>query len=262
MRFTKMHGLGNDFLLVYGQVPENAESLCAALCDRRFGVGADGVIFLCASSVADCEMRIFNADGSEAKMCGNGIRCAGRFLYDNGYVRKKQMTVETLSGVKKLTLRVENGAVRSIVVDMGRAVMTQEGVTLSDGMGVGTAVSVGNPHLVLFTEDADAAPVSVFGPRIERDERFPDGVNVEFMQVLSPHKLRMRVWERGCGITMACGTGACASVFAAVKKGLCPVGEPVEVKLDGGSLFITADETDHITMEGPAVTVFSGEMAL
>ena len=262
MRFTKMHGLGNDFVLIYGQVPENAGSLCAALCDRRFGVGADGVIFLCASSVADCEMRIFNADGSEANMCGNGIRCAGKFLYDNGHVRKEQMTVETRSGVKKLTLRIENGAVQSVTVDMGRAVMTQEGVTLFDGMGVGTAVSVGNPHLVLFTEDADAVPVSVFGPRIERDERFPGGVNAEFVQVLSPRKLRMRVWERGCGITMACGTGACASVFAAVKKGLCPVGEPVEVKLDGGSLFITMDETDNVTMEGPAVTVFSGEAAL
>ena len=262
MRFTKMHGLGNDFLLVYGQVPENAEALCTALCGRRFGVGADGVIFLCASSVADCEMRIFNADGSEAKMCGNGIRCAGKFLYDNGYVRKEQMTVETRSGVKKLTLRIENGAVRSVVVNMGRAVILQEGVTLSDGMGVGTAVSVGNPHLVLFTEDADAVPVSVWGPCIERDERFPGGVNVEFVQILSPQKIRMRVWERGCGVTMACGTGACASVFAAVKKGLCPVGEPVEVKLDGGSLFITADETDDITMEGPAVTVFSGEAAL
>ncbi|MBR4907090.1 MAG: diaminopimelate epimerase [Clostridia bacterium] len=262
MRFTKMHGLGNDFLLVYGQVPENAESLCAALCDRRFGVGADGVIFLCASSVADCEMRIFNADGSEANMCGNGIRCAGKFLYENDFVRKEQMTIETRSGVKKLTLRIESGTVQSVTVDMGRAIISQKGVTLPDGMGVGTAVSVGNPHLVLFTEDADAVPVSVFGPRIEWDERFPGGVNVEFVQILSPQKLRMRVWERGCGITMACGTGACASVFAAVKQGLCPVGEPIEVKLDGGSLFITADKTDNITMEGPAVAVFSGEVAL
>ncbi len=262
MRFTKMHGLGNDFVLVYGQVPENAESLCAALCDRRFGVGADGVIFLCASSVADCEMRIFNADGSEANMCGNGIRCAGKYLYENGYVRKERITVETRSGAKKLTLRIENDAVRSVVADMGRAVMTQKDVTLSDGMGVGTAVSVGNPHLVLFIKDADAVPISVWGPRIERDERFPGGVNIEFVQVLSPRKIRMRVWERGCGITMACGTGACASVFAAAKKGLCPVGEPVEVKLDGGSLFITVDETDAVTMEGPAVAVFSGEVSL
>ena len=262
MRFTKMHGLGNDFLLVYGQVPENVGALCAALCDRRFGVGADGVIFLCASSVADCEMRIFNADGSEAKMCGNGIRCAGKLLYDSGAVRKEQLTVKTLSGVKKLTLRVENGAVQSVTVDMGRAVIAQENVTLPDGLGVGTAVSVGNPHLVLFTEDADAVPVSVWGPCIERDERFPGGVNVEFVQILSPQKIRMRVWERGCGITMACGTGACAAAFAAVKRRLCPAGEPIEVVLDGGSLFITADETDDITMEGPAVTVFSGEAAL
>ncbi len=262
MRFTKMQGLGNDFLLVYEQVPDQPGPLCAALCDRHFGVGADGVIFLFACADADCEMRIFNADGSEASMCGNGIRCAGKYLYDSGVVRKERMTVKTRSGVKELTLRIENGAVSRVAVDMGRAVLTQENVTLPDGPGVGTAVSVGNPHLVLFTEDADAVPIAVRGPRIERDARFPGGVNVEFVQVLSPRKLRMRVWERGCGVTMACGTGACASVFAAVKRGLCPAGEPVEVKLDGGTLFITVDEADRIRMEGPAVTVFSGEATL
>ena len=261
MRFTKMHGLGNDFLLVYGQVPENAGPLCAALCDRRFGVGADGVIFLCASSVADCNMRIFNADGSEANMCGNGIRCAGKYVYDHGLTQKTELTVETRSGIRNLTLKTgDDGKVNAAAVDMGNAKLLEK--TLLLPMGTGMAVSVGNPHAVCFADSVKNVPLSLWGPMIEHDERFPDGVNVEFVQVLSPQKLRMRVWERGCGITMACGTGACASVFAAVKRGLCPVGEPVEVKLDGGSLFITADETDHIRMEGPAVTVFSGEVAL
>ena len=259
MRFTKMQGLGNDFLVVCGEAPENAAALSASLCDRHFGVGGDGVIFISPSALADCRMRIFNADGSEAKMCGNGIRCVGKYLYDNGLIQKEQLTVETLSGVKKLALRIEDGRVKSVTVDMGPAVLEQRDLSLSQGMGVGTAVSVGNPHLVIFSKDAEALPLYLWGPRIEQDPRFPGGVNAEFVQVLSPETLRMRVWERGCGVTMACGTGACASAFAAVKQGLCPAGKPIEVRLDGGSLFITVDASDNVSMEGPAVTVFQGE---
>ncbi len=262
MRFTKMQGLGNDFLLVDAPAPENAAPLCAALCDRHFGVGADGVIFLSPSPVADCQMRIFNADGSEAKMCGNGIRCVGKYVYDNDLIRKDHLTVETLSGVKALTLRLQGGRVSSVSVDMGPAVLVQRDLPLKEGMGVGTAVSVGNPHVVILTKDAESLPLYLWGPRVEQDERFPGGVNAEFVQVLSPTKLRMRVWERGCGVTMACGTGACASAFAAVRQGLCPAGEPIEVKLDGGSLFITVSPEGQVTMEGPAVTVFYGEVDL
>ncbi len=260
MRFTKMQGLGNDFMLVYSQVPEDVSPLCRRLCDRHFGIGADGVIFVSPSWVADCRMRIFNADGSEARMCGNGIRCVAKFLYDKGLVRKEQLTVETLSGVKTLTLRTKDGQIESVSVDMGPAVLEQRDLSLSQGMGVGTVVSVGNPHVVVFSEDVEALPLYLWGPRIEKDPRFPDGVNAEFVQLLGPQKLRMRVWERGCGVTLACGTGACASAFAAVKQGLCPVNEPIEVRLDGGTLRIIADAADNIRMEGPAVTVFEGEI--
>ena len=260
MRFTKMQGLGNDFLLVYDQVPENAGIICARLCDRHFGAGADGVIYLSPSPVADFAMRIFNADGSEAKMCGNGIRCAGKFLYDKGFTQKEHLTIETHSGITALTLRAERGRVSTAAVDMGPAVIKQASITLQEGIGAGALVSVGNPHVVIFTNSVEDIPIYLWGPRVEKDPRFPDGVNAEFVQVLSPGQLRMRVWERGCGVTLACGTGACASTFAAVKQGFCPANRPVEVKLDGGSLLITVSPSDSILMEGPAVTVYEGEI--
>ena len=262
MRFTKMQGLGNDFMLVYGQVPGDVSSLCRRLCDRHFGPGADGVIFVSPSWVADARMRIFNADGSEAKMCGNGIRCVAKFLYDKGLVRKDSMTIETLSGVKSLGLAVEKDRVERVSVDMGAVLLEQANVPLPEGLGTGALISVGNPHLVVFSDTVEDLTLTLWGPRIEGDPRFPDGVNVEFVQVLSPDKLRMRVWERGCGVTLACGTGACASAFAAVQQGLCPAGQPIEVVLDGGSLHITVNEAGGVSMEGPAVTVYEGEIAL
>ena len=260
MRFTKMQGLGNDFLLVCDQVPENAAPLCAALCDRHFGVGADGVIFFSPSDQADCRMRIFNADGSEAKMCGNGIRCVGKYLYDSGLVRKERLTVDTLSGVKELTLRIEDERVKSVTVDMGQAVLLSPELPLPAGLGIGTEVSVGNPHAVSFVELAESIPLSLWGPAVEKS--VPGGINAEFVQVLSSMRLRMRVWERGCGVTMACGTGACASAYAAVQKGYCPANQPVEVQLDGGSLFITVKTDGAVLMEGPAVTVYEGEIEI
>ena len=260
MRFTKMQGLGNDFLLIHDRVPENAAFLCAALCDRHFGVGADGVIFLSPSDLADCRMHIFNADGSEAKMCGNGIRCVGKYLYDHGLIRKEQLTVETLSGVKTLYLKTEDGLVNTVSVDMGRAVLLSPELSLPAGLGTGMEVSMGNPHAVSFVELAESIPLSLWGPAVEKS--VPGGINAEFVQLLSSTRLRMRVWERGCGVTMACGTGACASAFAAVKLGHCPVNRPIEVQLDGGSLFITVDDADRIRMEGPAVTVYKGEVEI
>ena len=260
MRFTKMQALGNDFLLIYGQVPADILPQTVALCDRHFGVGADGVIYVSPSQIADCRMSIFNADGSEAKMCGNGIRCVGKFLFDRGLIHRTQISVETLSGVKTLSLKIEDGRVRRVTVDMGPAMLEQESLALPQGMGVGTLVSTGNPHLVIFSQQVEDLPLYLWGPRIENDPRFPDGVNVEFVQVRSPATLRMRVWERGCGITLACGTGACASVFAAVNQGVCSPGEPVEVRLDGGSLSVTVSPSGNVAMEGPATTVFEGEI--
>ena len=261
LRFTKMQGSGNDYLYVFGPVPKEVKDLCVRLCDRHFGVGADGMIFIGESEKADFSMRIFNADGSEADMCGNGIRCVGKYVYDRGLTQKTGLTVETRSGIRTLALKIgDDGKVNAAAVDMGRAKLSEKTLLLS--MGTGMAISVGNPHAVCFTESVKNIPLSLWGPMIERDERFPDGVNVEFVQVLSPTRLRMRVWERGSGITLACGTGACAAAFAAVKQGLCPAGEPIEAVLDGGSLFVTVDETDRIRMEGPAETVFEGEVEI
>ncbi len=219
MHFTKMHGLGNDYLYVYGEVPADIAELSMRLSDRHFGAGSDGMIYIGPSEVADFTMRIFNADGSEAMMCGNGIRCVGKYVYDKGLTDKTTLAIETLSGIKQLGLQVEGGVVSAATVDMGTT-MVGEDLTLSVGETefTCTPVSVGNPHAVIFIDDAEQAPVAMVGPLIEHHEAFPGGVNVEFVQVISERELRMRVWERGSGITMACGTGACASASAALLR--------------------------------------------
>lgn len=259
MHFTKMHGLGNDYLYVYGE-PENPSELSVKLSERHFGAGSDGMIWISPSSVADFKMRIFNADGSEAKMCGNGIRCVGKYVYDKGYTDKKHLKIETLSGIRTLDLHVLSGKVKSVTVDMGKAV-PEEDLTLNvDGETVTcTPVSVGNPHAVLFVEDIEKAPLTTLGPRLEHHEAFPDGVNVEFVQVIGENRLRMRVWERGSGVTMACGTGACASTMAAVRKKFCRYNEPVSVQLDGGTLEIQIAPDNTVTMTGPAEFIYEGE---
>ena len=263
MQFTKMHGLGNDYLYVYGEVPDNISALSQRLSDRHFGAGSDGMIYISPSRIANFKMRIFNADGSEAMMCGNGIRCVGKYVYDKGYTDRTRLTVETLSGVKTLNLHLFGGRVKTVTVDMGRAEV-QDPLTLdAGGMEVtGVPVSVGNPHVVIFTDDADAAPVTVLGPALEKHAAFPGGVNVEFVQVTGENQLRMRVWERGSGVTMACGTGACASAAAAVHAGLCAPNTPITVRLDGGPLEILVTEGGALTMRGPAETVYEGEAYL
>lgn len=259
MHFTKMHGLGNDYLYVYGE-PENPSELSIKLSERHFGAGSDGMIWISPSSAADFKMRIFNADGSEAKMCGNGIRCVGKYVYDKGYTDKKHLRIETLSGIRTLDLHVSGGKVKRVTVDMGKAV-PEEDVTLTvDGETVTcTPVSVGNPHAVLFVEDIERAPLTTLGPRLERHEAFPGGVNVEFVQVIDENRLRMRVWERGSGVTMACGTGACASTMAAVRKKFCRYNDPVSVQLDGGTLEIQIAPDNTVTMTGPAEFIYEGE---
>lgn len=263
MHFTKMEGLGNDYLYVYGEVPENVEELSCKLSERHFGAGSDGMIYISPSAVADFKMRIFNADGSEAKMCGNGIRCVGKYVYDKGYTDKRHLKIETLSGIRYLDLQVVNGKVRMVAVDMGTASPSDE-LTLTVGGRevVCTPVSVGNPHAVFFVDDINDAPLTTLGPKIECHSAFPDGVNVEFVQVISENELRMRVWERGSGVTMACGTGACASVAAAVKKHFCDYNTPIFVILDGGVLRIRVDDDYAVTMEGPAEFVYEGEIEL
>ena len=260
MKFTKMHGLGNDYLYVWGPVPDNIAALSQKLSDRHFGAGSDGMIYIAPSTVADFSMRIFNADGSEAKMCGNGIRCVGKYVYDKGYTDKTRLTIETQSGVKTLRLHLKNGVVDTVTVAMGIAAVSSPQTVEAGGEAVVCVpVNVGNPHAVLFCADAEAAPVTTRGPLLEHHPAFPGGVNVEFVQVLSPRELRMRVWERGSGVTMACGTGACASTAAAVSLGYCMPDTPVTVRLDGGALEVTVAPDGDITMRGPATTVYEGE---
>ena len=260
MKFTKMHGLGNDYLYVWGPVPDNIAALSQKLSDRHFGAGSDGMIYIAPSTVADFSMRIFNADGSEAKMCGNGIRCVGKYVYDKGYTDKTRLTIETQSGVKTLRLHLKNGVVDTVTVAMGIAAVSSPQTVEAGGEAVVCVpVNVGNPHAVLFCADAEAAPVTTRGPLLEHHPAFPGGVNVEFVQVLSPRELRMRVWERGSGVTMACGTGACASTAAAVSLGYCMPDTPVTVRLDGGALEVTVAPDGEITMRGPATTVYEGE---
>ena len=259
MKFTKMQGLGNDYLYVYGE-PENAAEWSVKLSERHFGAGSDGMIWISPSAVADFKMRIFNADGSEAKMCGNGIRCVGKYVHDKGYTDKTHLTVETHSGVKTLDLRLTDGKVTSAAVDMGTVTVTAEKAIRVDGEVVTcTPVDVGNPHAVIFVDDAEAAPLTALGPSIERHEAFPGGVNVEFVQLLGRNALRMRVWERGSGVTLACGTGACASAAAAVQRGACDPDTEIRVHLDGGTLHITVGTDGSVQMEGPCEFVYEGD---
>ena len=258
MKFTKMQGLGNDYLYIYGEVPLNVKELAVKCSDRHFGVGSDGLIYISPSNVADFKMRIFNADGSEAKMCGNGIRCVGKYVYEKGYTDKTELTVETLSGIKTLNLTVVYGKVKTVSVDMGKTIVQDEiTLTAADKDFIATPVSVGNPHLVVFTDGVENFPIEKYGKILEKHPSFPDGVNVEFAEIKDGY-IRMRVWERGSGITLACGTGACATVSAAVKKGLVKENEFITVKLDGGDLQVKYTD-DNITMTGGAEFVAEGE---
>ena len=261
MKFTKMHGLGNDYLYVFAdKVPDNVKELSQRLSERHFGAGADGMIWILPSDMADFKMRIFNADGSEAKMCGNGIRCVGKYVYDNGHTDKTDITVETLSGIKTLHLITENGKVARVTVGMGKSTVGDALELSACGQRITCVpVDMGNPHAVIFTDDAENAPLTTVGAELEHNPAFPDGVNVEFVKVISDKKIRMRVWERGSGITMACGTGACASVSAAVRAGYCLPCEETAVELDGGTLYISVAEDGQVTMTGPAEAVYEGE---
>ena len=275
MRFLKMHGLGNDFLVVDDRDHASRDwpELAKQACDRRFGVGGDGLILVQPSAVHDWQMRIFNSDGTEPEMCGNGIRCFAKFLRDEGLEARDSYTVETLAGpIRPALADISNGSF-NVAVDMGeprlkpdeipiihvggKDQVVEELLQIDDDPLLVTCVSMGNPHCVLFVEDLDLMDVSWWGPMIERHERFPEKTNVEFVKVESPELLTMRVWERGAGRTLACGTGACATLVAAHLTGQS--GRAATVRLEGGDLQIAWGEDDHVIMTGPAVTVFEGE---
>lgn len=273
MKFWKMHGLGNDYIVIDnrdGKVGDKeAAELARKLCERRFSVGADGLLLVCASKVADVKMRIFNADGSEAEMCGNGIRCFTKYCYENNIARKNELTVETLAGVKRTWLTVENDVVTSVTVDMeapmlerSKIPMVGQGTCVNEDLQVNgeaykiTCLSVGNPHCVIFVDAVDDFPVQSVGPKIENHHFFPKRTNVEFAQVLNSNEVKVRVWERGCGETLACGTGACATVAAGnlLKK----LGGKVRVHLLGGDLEV--EYAKRLFLNGPAEKVFEGTL--
>lgn len=277
LRFTKMHGIGNDYVYIdcTNGIPSNLSDLSIFLSDRHKGIGGDGIILICQSEIADFKMRIFNADGSEAKMCGNGSRCVGKYVYDFGLTDKLQLTLETLSGVKYLTLHPgQTGEIESVTVDMGAPCLEPEAipviaennqnipVVIYDQTFYLTAVSMGNPHGVIFVDDLDQVDIHGVGRQLEIHPMWPDRANIEFAQVISPTEIKMRVWERGSGETMACGTGACATAVAASLLGLTQK-ENVTIHLLGGDLCISQNpENKHVMMTGPATTVFSGEINL
>ncbi len=273
LRFTKMQGAGNDYIYFscFDQQIQSPESLAVYLSDRRYGVGGDGIILIEPSAVADARMRIFNLDGSEGKMCGNGIRCVGKFLYEKGIVPKQDMTVETLSGIRSLHLYVQHGQVTSVTVDMGKALRAPESipvrltgldvtgrrVAVAGGEYEITCVGMGNPHCVVFCDNLDNLPIEQVGPQFEHDPLFPEGVNTEFVRVLDRTTIQMRVWERGSGETFACGTGACAAAVASVLRGYCLKNTDITVKLLGGELMIRYTD-EAVYMTGKAETVFEG----
>lgn len=266
MRLVKMHGIGNDYVFAdcIKEKMENPAELAVRISDRHFGVGSDGLILICPSERADYEMRVYNADGSYARMCGNGIRCVGKYLYDNGYVRGDTVAIESGGSVKRLRLLIENGICTGAQVDMGKpespgiAGRRDAHAVLKIGAEQHrlTLVSVGNPHAVEFVEDTDSVALEQLGPLIEHHELFPDRTNVEFVQCIDAHTIKMRVWERGSGETFACGTGAVASAVASILDGRCEAGE-ITVHLKGGDLRIAWDGKDGPAfMEGPASYVF------
>ena len=277
MMFFKMQGLGNDYVYIdciNGKEPIDIKNLTNRLSNRHFGVGSDGLILLCKSKVADLKMRMFNSDGSEAQMCGNGIRCVAKLAYELGLICEEITTIETLSGIKTLKLNIVNGKVKTVEVDMGAPILEATKIPVSSSAKIEdkkvkaevkvknkkielTCVSMGNPHAVTFVNNIKNFKVAEYGPILENADIFPEKANIEFVEVVDKNNIKMRVWERGSGETLACGTGACSSVVACRLNGYTD--RKVNVQLLGGNLEIEWKPNNHVHMTGPAVTVFKGE---
>ena len=277
MKFTKMHGCGNDYVYVncFEETVKNPEEAAKIVSDRHYGIGSDGLILICPSDKADFRMAMYNLDGSEGKMCGNGVRCIAKYVYDHHLTDKTRISLETLGGIKYLDLNIKNGKVETVVVDMGEPVLTPEDipVAVSGDQAVNiplevdgkvwymTCISMGNPHAVVFVDNTKDLDLEKIGPKFEKHPIFPEQVNTEFVHVIDRHTVDMRVWERGSGETLACGTGACATAMACILNHLTD--DEVLIHLLGGDLLIRYDrETNHIFMTGPAAEVFSGEIDL
>lgn len=277
LNFTKMHGCGNDYIYFdcFDKMIENPEELSVRLSDRHFSIGGDGIVLICPSEVADGKMRMFNIDGSEGKMCGNAVRCVGKYLHDVRKIDKDVITVETLSGIKTLKLSLENGETVMAQVDMGAPILGGKDIPTTfdmdkvvscplvvDGSEYKvTCVSMGNPHCIVFVDSPFSLELEKIGPKFENNAAFPERINTEFIKVINDHEIEMRVWERGSGETLACGTGACAAVVACVLNGFCPRNEEIKVNLRGGSLYITWTE-ESVIMKGGAEIAFTGEVEI
>lgn len=274
-KFYKMHGCGNDYIYFncFKSSVENPEALSIKLSDRHFGIGGDGIVLICKSDKADAKMRMFNADGSEGKMCGNAIRCVGKFLYENNICRKKELNIETKSGIKNLKLFGNCDIITSVCVNMGKPELTPEKipvlikkdkvidykVDISGAFYNITCVSMGNPHCVVFCDDIDSIDIAKTGVKFEKNKLFPEGINTEFIKIIDENTLKMRVWERGSGETLACGTGACAAAVAAVLNGFAKKDKDITVMLTGGNLNIKYTDAG-VFMTGGAEMVFEGEV--
>ena len=275
LRFTKMQGLGNDYVYMdaINQQIDNASELAKKVSDRHFGIGSDGLILICESKIADFKMRMFNSDGSEAEMCGNGIRCVGKFVYDKKLTNKTVLSIETFAGIKHLNLNIENGKVKTVRVDMGEPILDPKKIPViseeqivknlkikvQDKDFIFSCVSMGNPHAITIVENVYEFDVDKYGKVVEINETFPKKTNVEFIEIIDKQHVKMRVWERGAGETLACGTGACATTVACFLNGLTE--RKIKVELLGGILDIYWNDKDnHVYMTGPAVTVFEGTL--
>ncbi len=275
MKITKMHGIGNDYIYVncFEETVADPRRAARELSDRHFWIGSDGLVLIKPSDAADFEMDMYNSDGSRAEMCGNAIRCVGKYVYDNGMTQKTRLSIATGAGIKYLDLTVKDGKVSTVRVDMGEPILSprlipclydgdvavSRPITVKGRDCLVTCVSMGNPHAVVYVEDVDGLEIEKIGPYFESHEMFPKKTNTEFVKVLSPRLIQMRVWERGAGETWACGTGACAVLVSGVLNGLCE--RKATVRLRGGDLVIEWDEkTDHVFMTGPAAHVFTAEI--
>lgn len=274
--FTKMHGCGNDYIYIncFEHEIDDPQTLSLQISDRHYGIGGDGIVLICPSDKADAKMRMFNIDGSEGKMCGNAIRCVAKYVYDNNIAAKEMLTIDTLSGIKTIELFIANGKMTSAKVDMGKAILEPALIPVQfnesnplinfplqveDKTYYITTVSMGNPHCVVFVDDPVLVDLPLIGPKFEHLPFFPESVNTEFVSIENRHTIHMRVWERGSGETLACGTGACAAVVAAVLNGHCDKDSDITVKLLGGDLVIRYTDAG-VYMTGPAVSVFNGEI--
>lgn len=279
MKFTKMHGIGNDYVYVncFEETVDNPAEVARFVSDRHYGIGSDGLILIKPSDISDCEMDMYNLDGSQGAMCGNGIRCVAKYAYDYGIVNKTSISVATRSGIKYLDLSVRNGKVSTVKVNMGSPILSPKEIpfvsekeqVINEPLEIDgeifhiTAISMGNPHGIVFMDDIDNLEIEKIGPKFENHIAFPDRVNTEFVKVLDRHTVQMRVWERGSGETLACGTGACAVAVASILNGHVDGDSPVTVRLLGGNLEIFWNRQENLVyMTGPATTVFDGEIDL